>query len=335
MIISKTPFRFSLFGGGTDYPEWYKNNGALILAAGLDYYCYITYRNLPKFFEHKSKAVYSKIEIVNNNLDFEHPSIRETLRFCNVSQGIEIHHDSDVPARTGIGSSSSFTVGLLNAISAAKGNLLNPRELADSAIKIEQDLIGEKVGIQDQLLAAYGGLKSIHIDKTGKYAVKPLAISEEYVKFLEDNLLLGFFGKPRNSQDFSSQIVQKIQSSQIENDLFEVSEISQYALTLIESESDLYSLGECFKESWRLKCSLSGASIPENLRLFFDEAMGIGVLGGKLMGAGGAGAFYFLAPKSSHSRIKEHFKNYIKIWLPVRFSSQGSQVIFSENKLNV
>ena len=172
MIISKTPYRISFFGGGTDYNSWFEKNGGLVLAVSLAHYCYLTVRYLPPFFEHKSRVVYAKEENVINNKDIQHPSVRGCLEYLNISEGVEIHHDGDLPARSGLGSSSSFTVGLLNSLYALKQQMKSPRRLAEEAIDVEQNWVKESVGIQDQIMAAYGGFRIIEMVPDAKWNVK-------------------------------------------------------------------------------------------------------------------------------------------------------------------
>ncbi|MBV9135247.1 MAG: kinase, partial [Chloroflexi bacterium] len=174
MIISRTPYRISFFGGGTDYPVWYQENGGAVLSTSIDKYAFISCRYLPPYFEHRSRVVYSRIELVDDNVQIEHPAVRETLRYMGVGEGIEVHYDGDMPARTGIGSSSSFTVGLLHALYALRGRMPTKQQLAVDAIRIEQQLIGENVGSQDQVAAAYGGFNYVTFNPAGNFEVTPL-----------------------------------------------------------------------------------------------------------------------------------------------------------------
>jgi D-glycero-alpha-D-manno-heptose-7-phosphate kinase len=333
MIISRTPFRMSLFGGGTDYPSWYKHNESLVLAAALDYYCYISLRPLPKYFEHLSKAVYSKIETVSDNNLFVHPSIRACLHVNSITTGIELHHDSDIPARSGIGSSSSFTVGLLHAINEMLGVSSSPGGLAALAISVEQKIIGEPVGVQDQIIAAYGGVKRIQLGVGESIRVDPVNVSKDYLRYVEENTLMGFTGDFRNSTDHSGKHEKNIQSSKHDHLLKEVTEISTEAIKQFESEVDLSQLGRYLDSGWKLKKSITGSSIPDSFSSMYDQCIKIGAYGGKLMGAGGGGAFYFFAPQKIHNVIKNSFPG-IKVWLPVKFSDAGSKIILrSEHQL--
>ena len=210
MIISRTPFRISFFGGGTDYPTWFKNNKGAVLATTIDKYCYITCRYLPPFFDHKSRIIYSKMEHVQGVDDIDHPAVREVLRFLKIRKGIEIHHDGDLPARTGLGSSSSFTVGLLNSLYALKGMMPTKARLAKEAIHIEQKMCKENVGCQDQALAAHGGLNYIEFGGEEHLRVRRVTISNQKVKNLEKHLMLYFTGFSRTASEIAVHQIKNI-----------------------------------------------------------------------------------------------------------------------------
>lgn len=326
MIITKTPFRLSLFGGGTDYPSWFKKNKSVVIAGGLDYYCYITFRQLPSFFPHKSRAVYAEVESVLDNLDFKHPSLKACLKSFNIAYGVEIHHDSDLPARTGIGSSSAFTVGLINAITAFNGKLVDKLTLAKMAIDLEQNDLNEPVGVQDQIISAFGGIQKITLGENGIENVEQLIIDEQYISYLESNLLLGYSGRIRFSSEHSSKIINNIKKNNIEDQLHQTSIIANNALQLFQNQNEITDIGKLLNESWELKKEFSGASIPNDIVEIFKIGLKAGALGGKLMGAGGSGFFYFLAPSSLHEKIKNSLPQ-INVWLPVKFSNSGSQII--------
>ncbi|HZQ47700.1 MAG TPA: kinase, partial [Verrucomicrobiae bacterium] len=199
MVISRTPYRISFFGGGTDYPAWYREHGGCVLAATIDKYCYLTCRYLPPFFEHRLKVVYSIIESVQHASEIRHPAVRETLRFLKIDRGLEIHHDGDLPGRSGMGSSSSFTVGLLHALHALQGRMIGKEQLARESIYIEQDILKETVGSQDQVCAAYGGVNQINFAPNGEVSVRPLTISEERLSQLNSHLMLFYTGIKRTA----------------------------------------------------------------------------------------------------------------------------------------
>ena len=203
MIISRTPFRISFFGGGTDYPVWFREHGGSVLATTIDKYCYLSCRHLPPFFEHKTRIAYSKIEHAKSNADIEHPAVKGVLQYLNITEGLEIHHDGDLPARTGLGSSSSFTVGLLNALYAMQHRMATKSELAHAAIHVEQNILQESVGCQDQVLAAHGGFCRLTFSQTGDIGYTPLIIKPERLQAFHDHLLLYFTGFSRTASEIA------------------------------------------------------------------------------------------------------------------------------------
>ena len=288
MIITKTPFRISFFGGGTDFPKWYVNNGGAVLSTTINKYCYISCRRLPNFFDYKHRIVYSKIENVNKFDQIIHPSVREVTKLSGIEEGLEIHHDGDLPARSGIGSSSSFTVGLINALTAFK-NKEYQIELAKLAIHVEQNLIKENVGSQDQIAAAYGGLNHIEFHKNNSFEVTPLIINQKRKKLLCNNLLLFYSGVSRVSSDIAEDTINNLNDK--EKFLFKLSDLLGEALNLIQNEnSDLNDFGRILHESWLLKKSLS-KKISNNFLDDIFKALENGATGGKVIGSGG-GVFF-------------------------------------------
>ena len=209
MIISRTPFRISFFGGGTDYPIHYKKHGGTVLATSINRYCYINCRNLPPFFNHKNHIVYSKIEYTQNISEIQHPAVRECLKFMDINTGIEIHHDGDLPARAGLGTSSSFTTGLLNALYALKGKMVTKRQLALDAIHIEQDMIKENVGSQDQITTAFGGFNKIEFNEDSEFQVQPITINRDKHKLLQDHMMLFFTGFSRTASQIAYEQIKE------------------------------------------------------------------------------------------------------------------------------
>ena len=209
MIITKTPFRVSFFGGGTDYPDWYREHGGAVLSTSINKYCYITCRPLPPFFKHKHRIVYSRVETVSSNNDIEHPAVKAILNWSNVTEGLEIHYDGELPAKSGLGSSSAFTVGLTHAICGLNGQLVNTKTLAKNAIHIEQNLIGENVGSQDQIAVAVGGLNRIDFHTNGEFEISPILMDHARKRALKRHLLLCFTG--------ISRIADEVAHSQLQN----------------------------------------------------------------------------------------------------------------------
>ena len=327
MLISRTPYRFSLYGGGLDYPDWYKKNPSRVLCAGLDYYCYQTIRKLPPFFSHKYRAGYSKIETTTSLDEIQHPSVREVFRKFGGDLSLEVSHVGDLPSRSGIGSSSAFTVGLINSLTALRGKFLGRSALANAAISIEQNEMSEKVGFQDQCAAAFGGLVLIESDKESirprKFISRP-----EYVDYICSNMLLGFDGIERFSGDTSLKITQKIAQKSHEHLMLELSQISDAGISAFGNEEDINVHAELTKKSRELKLHLNGDISSQRTMQLIEATENAGSLCTRIMGAGGGGFFVCWAPPHKHSQIKDSVQ--VKTWVDVKFSRSGSQVIFSE-----
>ena len=328
MLITRTPYRFSLYGGGLDYPEWYSTNGARILTAGLDYYCYQTIRELPPFFEHRYRACYSKVERAKAIDDIEHPSIREVFRKYGNDKHLEISHIGDLPARSGIGSSSSFTVGLIASLSAMNGKFLGRAQLANEAINIEQNIIGENVGFQDQCAAAYGGLVFVEAEKDFIRPRRFIARSE-YITHITSSILMGFDGVPRMSANSAKKISQSIKSGINNTLLKELEDVSEKGILAFGKEDDIDVHARITKEARDIKLALNGDNSCSRTQEIISSTEAAGSLCTRIMGAGGGGFFTCWAPPYKHEQIKKSVN--IRTWVDVRFSSTGSQVIFAEN----
>lgn len=327
MIIIRTPYRLSFFGGGTDYNSWFEEHGGLVLATAMARYCYLTLRYLPPFFEHRSRIVYGKIEEVTDRREIQHPAARGCLEHLDITDGVEIHHDGDLPARSGIGSSSSFTVGLLHGLHALRGRMANPEQLARAAIEVEQQRLKEAVGIQDQIMAAYGGFRTIEMGVGSTWQVKPLIVSRDYLQALEAHVLLGFSGVSRLADRHARSQVQNIQSGKSETRLREIQAVTQEALSLFSHQANLEEIGKLLDQSWRIKRTLAEDVSNSSIDELYGIGKRTGAFGGKLMGAGGGGFFFFLAPPYRHQAIKEALPQ-IKVWVPFQIDFGGSQVIF-------
>jgi D-glycero-alpha-D-manno-heptose-7-phosphate kinase len=249
MIISKTPYRLSLFGGGTDYPDWYEDNPSRVITAAMAHYCYISLKKLPPYFEHANRIIYSKIESVNDISEIDHPSVRECLKYYGISNGISISHDGDLPARSGIGSSSAFTVGLIHAIARYQRKVSMPHELAMDAINIEQNCIGESVGVQDQISAAYGGIQVIELAKK-QINVLPIQLSKSYTETLESHIMLGFSGIDRLADVHAKQQVENIKTGKSKEYLKTISRISEDAYQMFKQEASMKDLGALLDQQW-------------------------------------------------------------------------------------
>lgn len=325
MIITRTPFRLSFFGGGTDYPAWYTAHGGLVVGTALARYCYLSCRRLPPFFDHKTRLVYSKIESVRDRREIRHPAVRGCLEFLDFDDGLEIHHDGDLPARSGIGSSSSFTVGLLLALHGLRHEMWTKQALADEAIKVEQEVLKENVGIQDQILAAYGGFRVIEMGPGVTYRVLPLMLPPDYLKSLEAHILLGFTGLTRVASDVARAQIENIEngSSRME----EIHAIAKEALDLFDRRADFERIGKLLSHSWDVKRSLATGVTSAEIDDLHDIARRAGAFGGKLLGAGGGGFVMFLAPPERHARIKAALAA-LRVWVPSTLDTDGARVVF-------
>ncbi len=323
MIISRTPFRVSFFGGGTDYPGWYNENKGAVLATTIDKYCYITCRYLPPFFEHKSRIIYSKMEHTRTIDEIDHPSVREVLRFLNIQDGIEIHHDGDLPARTGLGSSSSFTVGLLNSLYALKGVMPSKERLAKEAIYVEQEMIKENVGCQDQMLAAYGGFNYIEFGGSNHLLSRQVTVVPETVERLQNHLMMFFTGFSRTASEIAAHQISNIPNKKKE--LQTMYNMVQEAVNVLNA-NDLRRFGFMLDEAWKIKRGLSDKIATPYIDELYEAAKGAGALGGKLLGAGGGGFILFFVEPQNQAKVRERFKNLLEV--PFRFENLGSQIIF-------
>ncbi len=325
MIISRTPYRLSLFGGGTDYPAWYQNRPSKIISAAMAHYCYISLKKLPPYFDYVNRVIYSKIESVSDISQIDHPSVRECLKYYDIPNGISISHDGDLPARSGIGSSSSFTVGLIHAILASKKKLPTPYGLAIDAINIEQNCIGESVGVQDQIMAAYGGIRVIELSDEG-INVRDLRIKDDYTLNLEEHIMLGFSGIDRFSSVHAKHQIDAIKEGKSTKLLEEITSVTNNALYIFENHGKIENIGELLDYQWKRKRELTDSVTTSYIDTIYNKAMNAGAYGGKLMGAGGGGFFMFLAPPDAHEKIRQAIPE-INVWVPFRFDFEGSKII--------
>lgn len=323
MIISRTPFRVSFFGGGTDYPTWYKGNKGAVLGTSIDKYCYISCRYLPPFFDHKSRIIYSKMEHAHGIDDIDHPAVREVLRFLKINDGVEIHHDGDLPARTGLGSSSSFTVGLLNSLYALKGIMTTKEQLTHEAIHVEQDMCLENVGCQDQTLTAHGGLNFVEFGGENHLHVRRVTLPKERMNDLQDHIMLFFTGFSRTASEIAKHQIQKMPDKQKE--MSDIYDMAYHALDIL-NKGDLEDFGKLLHESWKIKRELSSKISTPHIDEIYDAARSAGASGGKLLGAGGGGFIIFFAHPSKQAKVREALKKLLLV--PFKFEDLGSQIIF-------
>ncbi len=329
MIISRTPFRVSFFGGGTDYPVWYRENGGAVLGTTIDKYCYITCRCLPPFFEHKHRIVYSQAELVQDIDQIRHPAVRETLRFMRITEGMEIHHDGDLPARTGLGSSSSFTVGLLHALYALKGIMPSKMQLAQDAINIEQNILKENVGSQDQVLAAFGGFSRISFSGECKIEITRVTVKPQRLESLQNYLMLFFTGFSRTASEIAGEQIK--QTPNKKRELTEMHGMVDEAINILNGDNDLVEFGKLLDESWQLKRSLTNKISTPYTDFLYETAIRAGATGGKVLGAGGGGFMLFFVRPELQPKVREALSS--NLCVPFCFESLGSQIIFYEPDL--
>ena len=326
MIITSTPLRISFFGGGTDYPVWYREHGGSVLSTAINKRCYITVRHLPPFFEHHSRVSYSRVESVVKNGQIEHPSVRECLRFMGMEEGVEIHHVADLPARTGLGTSSAFTVGLLLGLYGLKEKMRDKHGLATDAIHVEQDLIEEAVGSQDQVSAAYGGFNRIHFNSDGSIEVRRV-LGQERLAELEQNLALFFTGFSRTASEIACEQM-KITPHK-KNELNMMLQLTNEAEAIVtDPRRSLDDFGRLMHESWQIKRTLTNKISNANIDEIYEAGLQGGALGGKLLGAGGGGFMLFYVPPERRKELRAKLKNLLCV--PFGFSNKGSHVVVYE-----
>jgi len=324
MIISKTPYRISFFGGGSDYPSWYTKNGGTVLSTTIDKYIYISCRSLPPFFKHKYRIVWSKMENVKSINQIKLKPVREMIKKFKIKGGLEIHYDGDLPARSGMGSSSVFVVGLMNLFNSFQGINIKKKKLAKDSINFEQKTLRETVGSQDQIAASYGGFNKIIFKTNGDFVVNRVPIKTSILRKLNKNLILIYTGLSRNAHDIATSYVNKLQRSKKVN----IERISNFVHEAEKSlaNDDLDLFGELLHESWLEKKSLSPLISNNKIDEIYNFAIKNGAIGGKLLGAGGGGFFLFYVPQTSHKNFINNFRNFVQI--PFNFSNEGSKIMF-------
>ena len=329
MFISRTPYRLSFYGGSLDYSDWYNKKPVRIICAGLDYYCYQSVREIPKFFDFKYRICYSKIENVNNVDDIIHPTARELIKKYANDKSIEVSYTGDLPARSGVGSSSAFTVGLLNCLNALNSKFIGRTQLALESIDLEQNTIKEVVGIQDQCASAFGGIVII---EANKYQIRPrrFMAKSDYLNYIEENLIMGFDGISRSSQVAAKNTVNAINNNNLDEYLMpKLASLNEKGVDFFCNESSIDEHAKLTKQIRNIKMKLNGDINIVRLNQIIHKTEQAGSLCTRFMGAGGGGFFICWAPKYLHTEIKNSVN--IKTWVDVKFSSQGSELIFTDS----
>lgn len=323
MIISQTPFRISFFGGGTDYPIWYEKKGGAVISATINKYSYITCRYLPPYFDHKIRVVWSKIELVKEAHAIEHPAVRETLKFLDIKDGVEIQIHNDVPARSGLGASSAFTVGLLNVLYALKGKMISKEQLALNAVHLEQNILKENVGSQDQASAAFGGFNRIEFGGSDTIRVLPLAIDNTKLQTLQNYTMLFFTGLARNASDVAAEQIKNTPHKEAE--LKKMLSFVDEAQAILSKSDFIEDFGKLLHENWLLKRELTNKITNPEIDAIYETGMRAGAYGGKLLGAGGGGFMLFLIDPQKQKSLREKLAKLI--YVPVKFENFGSRII--------
>lgn len=322
MIITQTPFRMSFFGGGTDTEEFFKENNGAVISTTFDKYCYVNVRHLPRFFDWKNELTYSKIERVSETEEIVHPAIRNAMKMLDMKE-IRLTYEADLPAKSGLGTSSSFAVGMLNAFYALKGQYADKKRLADEAIYLERVLCNEVGGWQDQIAAAYGGLNKISFAANG-YDVTPIVMNSDRKNQLNDNLMMFFTGFTR----FSSEVqkANKLNAKSKKAQLIEMYNLVGEAEKILTNKNvDLEEFGKLLDTTWRLKRQTGSAVSTEGIDLLYEKAIRAGATGGKLLGAGGGGFLLFYVSKDKQQSVMDAMSNLI--YIPFEFENNGTKII--------
>lgn len=324
MIISKTPFRISFFGGGTDYPVWFEKYGGAVLSTTIDKYCYISIRYLPPFFEHKHRIVYAIVENVRSTNEIKHPVVKSILKLFKIGKGVEIHHDGDLPARSGLGSSSAFTVGMLNSIYALKGKIISKGQLAKEAIHIEREVLKESVGSQDQIAVAYGGFNKIIFNNDHDFRVEAVTLHKEKIKHLENHLMLVFTGFSRFASKVAAEQIRNTPNK--EKELNVIRGMVDKAIEILNSDRDIVEFGRLLNESWQVKKHISSKVSNPEVDSLYEKAIKHGAIGGKLLGAGGGGFMLLFVRPEDRQKVTKGLKNFLEV--KFKFEKEGSQIIY-------
>lgn len=323
MIITKTPFRMSFFGGGTDLEEYFKENGGAVISTTFDKYCYVNVRHLPRFFDWSNELSYSKTERVSNVKDIQHPAIREAMKMLDMRE-IRLTYEADLPARSGLGTSSSFAVGMLNAFYALKGKYADKKKLADEAIYLERVLCNEAGGWQDQIAASFGGFNRINFGADG-YEVFPIIISPNRKKQLNNNLMMFFTGFTRFSSDI--QKVNNVNGTEEKRSKLKkmYNLVDEAEAVLANNDRNIDEFGELLNETWKLKKGTGNSISTGSIDELYDKGIKAGALGGKLLGAGGGGFLVFYVQPEKQEHVKKAMRDLM--YIPFKFEDGGTRVI--------
>jgi D-glycero-alpha-D-manno-heptose-7-phosphate kinase len=330
MIITRTPLRISFFGGGTDLPDWFRSHGGAVLSTTIDKYLFISCRAMPPYWEFKNRFVYnSKTETVNTVDAIDHPAIRETLRFLQISHGIDMHYNTDIPARSGMGSSSAFTVGLLRTLYALGGKMVSNRRLAREAIHVEQDLIGEAVGCQDQIAASFGGLNHIEFHKDGNFQVNPVVLPRPRLEELNNHMVLVFTGIQRIASKIEAGKIRQL--GRHEKELTEIQKYVDDSIAVLSGDAPIEEFGLLLHETWRRKRGLSEEVSSPDIDALYETCRRNGAIGGKILGTGGGGFMLLFVRPQDRERMIRNIPRFVHV--PFHFENTGSQIIYYQEQV--
>lgn len=328
MIVTRTPVRVSFLGGGTDYPEHFLKHGGQTLGATIDKYSYLSVKRMTPLFDYSIRVGYSKTELVKDREEIQHPAVRECLRFLDLRGPLEIHYIGDLPARTGLGSSSSFTVGLLHALHALKGETPSQHQLAEEAVYVEREMIRENVGVQDQYTCALGGLLHLRFAESGQVSASPVDLGPERLKDLQSHLMLFHTGVVRHAHEVLVEQLENTRAGTVAQDLSALSQLVDEGLVLLGSPRPIEEFGELLDSAWRSKQRLSSRISNDGINQIYSRARGAGAIGGKLLGAGGGGFFLLFArPETQAAVIREVGS---AGYVPICLEATGSRVAYQE-----
>jgi D-glycero-alpha-D-manno-heptose-7-phosphate kinase len=329
MIITRTPYRISLFGGGSDFPSWYLNESGKVLAFSIDKYCYLTARKLPPFFTHQYRVAYSKTEEIFDLDEMSHPAFREAIRHYGCGSALEIHHHGDLPARSGVGSSSAFAVGLILALNKLHGKSLSKIQTANEAIRFEQEILGENVGSQDQITCAIGGINRINFSKDESWEINKVILPQSTLTEIENRSVLIYTGISRISSDLSHDLAKG--SNLNSTALHKSMALVESASMVLERNEDLDQIGLMLHEGWKLKQEINPLSTRPEIQDLINRAVKAGALGGKVLGAGGGGFCLFWLKKDSREDFINKFGSGLIV--PFKIDQTGAEIIFESNEI--
>lgn len=326
MVITQTPFRMSFFGGGTDFAGFFEEYGGSVISTTFDKYCFVTVSHLPRFFDYKNQITYSRIERTNTVDEIEHPAVREAMKYLNMHE-LRMLYEADLPARSGLGTSSSFAVGMLNAFYALKGKHADKMQLAKDAIYVERVLCKESGGVQDQIAASFGGFNRINFSADG-YTVNPIVISKERKEKLNNNLMLFFTGFSRFSSDIAQ--AQTKATKDKTKELLEMLSLVDEAEHVLTTKTDINEFGRLLDYTWKLKRGITSKISNDSIDLLYERAINAGAIGGKLLGAGGGGFLLFYVEEDKQPAVKEAMKDLL--YVPFEFENGGTRILYYKSE---